>query len=392
MRPRTQVRGSDAVGMLDALLAHACQRHVSDIHMQPLRDGVVIRFRIDGILQDHQFVSRSEGTGVLTRLKVLMHADVSQAQHPQDGAFRMSYNNVSYDIRVSLFPSLYGEKAVLRLLCAEHGASTLSDLGLPAPLVAQLEQIVEMNQGFFIVTGPTGSGKTTTLYAMLQAIDRTARNVITLEDPIEYRIDRVTQTQIDPASGFHFADAMRSLLRQDPDVALIGEMRDRQTAQSAVEAALTGHLVLSSLHTTHASAAAIRLREIGVEPYLIASSLTGVLAQRLVPLLCTECKVEVAADDAQLAWARRFGVYMTGQWRAAGCAACSFQGRKGRTVIAELFTPDDLAREAMSNSQTTMGDLHAHAKRCGLQPLGAYGLELAEKGLICLTDLMRLGV
>ena len=360
--------------------------------MQPLRDGIVIRLRIDGILQDYQFVSVPEGHGMLARLKVLTQTDVTQTLQPQDGAFRIVCFDRSYDIRLSLFPSLYGEKAVLRILSADQGGGNLSELGLKDELVTQLENIIMQKQGFFVVTGPTGSGKTTTLYAMLQAIDRTTRNVVTLEDPIEYRIDRVTQTQMNQAAGFHFADAIRSLLRQDPDVALIGEMRDKETAQSAVEAALTGHLVVSSLHTTHASAAAIRLREIGVEPYLIASSLTGVLAQRLVPLLCTECKMEAPADETQQGWARRFGKYMTGQWRAVGCKACSFQGRKGRTVIAELFIPDDLAREAMRDERTTVTDMHAHAQRCGLIPLGAQGLELAEQGLISLDDLMRLGV
>lgn len=389
---RAQVRGSDTVDMLDQLLAQACQHAVSDIHVQPVRDGVIVRWRRDGILQDHQFLSVGEGKAILSRLKVLTSQDVMQTRVPQDGGFRVIVDERAFDVRLSLFPSLYGEKAVLRLLSADDTALTLPHLGLPEGVVKQLRQMSEQAQGFFVVTGPTGSGKTTTLYAMLQEIDRMTRNVITLEDPIEYRIDRVTQTQINTAISLDFADAVRALLRQDPDVALIGEMRDMKTAHSAIEAALTGHLVLSSLHTTHASAAPIRLREMGVEPYLIASSLTGVVAQRLVPLLCPECKRESAADEHHTGWAKRFDQYVTSQWIANGCDACMHQGRKGRIVIAELFVPDELAREAMRNTHTTLPDMQAHAVRCGMQPLGSYGLSLAQQGVIALEDLMRLGV
>lgn len=319
---------SSATTILDTLLATACQQHVSDIHIQPAAACTIVRLRIHGCLSDYAMITHEQSCMVAARLKVLCGVDSTQSHIPQDGAVRHAFAQRSYDVRVSFFPSLYGEKVVLRLLGQGEQRWQLDTIGLTDEQCVYLKELAQQHHGFFLVTGPTGSGKTTTLYALLGQIDSSRRNVVTLEDPIEYRMAGITQTQVRGSDDrFSFAHAVRSLLRQDPDVALIGELRDTSTARSAIEAALTGHLVLSTLHTTQASSAPIRLREMGVPAYLIASSLSGVLAQRLVSTPA------------------------------------------GRHLIAELFIPDERARQMMLHEATTAADLQREALRCGMVPL-----------------------
>lgn len=318
---------SSATTLLDVFLTFACTQAISDIHIQPAAAHTVVRLRMHGELSDYAVITHEQSRAVAARLKVLCGVDSTQSHIPQDGAIRHMFAQHSYDVRISFFPSLYGEKVVLRILGQGAQHWQLDTIGLTDEQCTRLQGLAMQQHGFFLVTGPTGSGKTTTLYALLAQIDCVRRNVVTLEDPIEYRMAGITQTQVSGQSKhFSFAHAVRSLLRQDPDVALIGELRDQQTARSAIEAALTGHLVLSTLHTTQASSAPIRLREMGVPAYLIASSLSGVLAQRLVP--------------------------------TAG----------GRQLVAELFIPDERARQTMLKETVTAADLQHEAIRCGMVP------------------------
>ena len=335
-------------------------------------------------------LASDQATRVISRLKVLSERDIMQTRAAQDGALRVAIQGAMYDVRVSFFPSLYGEKVVLRLLSQTSKQRSIAGLGFRGLLAAQLEAIASLNQGFFLVTGPTGSGKTTTLYAMLSAIDSNTRNVVTFEDPIEYRMNGITQTQA--SQTLPFSQAVRALLRQDPDVALIGEIRDTQTGCSAIEAALTGHLVLSSLHTTGASAAPIRLHEMGVPAYLIAHALTGVLAQRLVPELCKHCKYPETLSLEQEEWLAQYSVTMPHTWRAQGCRACQRTGVQGRKVIAELFLPDQQARAAFCKQRLSQDELEAHARRCGMVPMLATGIALAQNGSISVSSLISLGL
>ena len=384
--------GSDAVSIVDMLLATAAQQCASDIHLQPSAEYVAIRFRINGLLQPIHVLTHQQAAMVTSRLKVLTNKDIMQTQQAQDGSLRVLIVRAHYDVRISFFPSLYGEKVVVRLLGQQQAYQQIATLGVPAAFVEQLNAVVRQTQGFFLATGPTGAGKTTTLYALLRAVDRQKRNVVTLEDPIEYRIDGVTQTPVNTIESFRFADAMRCLLRQDPDVALIGEIRDQETACSAIEAALTGHLVLSSVHATHASAVPIRLKEMGVPAYLIASSLTGVLAQRLVPLLCEECKEQTMGDTSSQRWLQQQRIVLPAHWQARGCNACHFTGVQGRTIVAELFVPDQEARTAMVAPALTRDELQAQARRCGMVSMHSHGLTLVMAGKISLASLIQLGL
>lgn len=381
----------DAVNVCDALFAHAYTLEASDIHLQPQQHHVAVRLRVNGVLTSYDILDHDTCRAAISRLKVLASCDITQVHAPQDGALQVVHKGRACDVRVSFFPSLYGEKVVLRLLDQGRMVQDLSRLGFNECLLSSLASIVAQEQGFFLVTGPTGAGKTTTLYALLCVIDASTRNIVTLEDPIEYRIDAITQTQVNPPAGLTFATAIRSLLRQDPDVALIGELRDQETAQSAIEAALTGHLVLSSLHTSNAASAPIRLREMGIEPYVLASSLSGVLAQRLARVLCGDCKKKQVVTGEQRAWLRARSVKIKSAWQASGCATCHDTGVQGRTVIAELFILDAQARQAVM-AQTTVQEMQAHAVRAGMVPMIVQGAALVSDGVIALEELMRLGL
>ena len=378
----------DAVALVDYLIARAIQQGASDIHIEWGEYDVAVRLRIDGVLRDASLLERSHALQVISRLKVLMGLDITQQHNPQDGALRILYDAQSLDIRASFFPTLFGEKVVLRLLGSHYETMQLHALPFSGSILTALYRIAHETQGLFLVTGPTGSGKTTTLYALLQAVDRERKNVITLEDPIEYRMQRVTQTHIREHQSLQFATAMRSVLRQDPDVVLIGELRDSDTLKTAIEAALTGHLVVSTLHTGRASAVPIRLREMGIEPYLIATALKGVLAQRLVSTLCEGCKREVPASAVERAWARSQGVEILTVWGAPGCTACQCTGYDGQIVIGELWQCDASAIELLNNREATERDFQACAEKSGMTSLAQQGLALVQAGRVALADLM----
>lgn len=373
---------SDAIGLVDYLLYVAYRRVVSDIHVQFQEHDVAIRLRIDGLLQPVLHMSRQQGVAVLARLKILMGLDSTQVQMPQDGAMRLQVAGSMVDVRGSFFPSLYGEKGVVRFLNGSQDLVYLHSLPFDAPTLQALYAITRQEQGLFLVTGPTGAGKTTTLYALLQAVDCAARNVVTLENPIEYRIPGITQTQIDPSRGLTFAQGVRSLLRQDPDVALIGELRDADTVHSAIEAALTGHLVFSSLHTPRAVDAPVRLSEMGVESYLIAHALKGVLAQRLVQKLCVDCMVMRPLSQRERAWAAAHRLVLSHTGISAGCEQCSGLGFAGQTLIAELWLPTEKALQDVAGAVR-------EAQQMGMRTLLESGAALVEQGKVSIHELMH---
>lgn len=375
-----QDEGAAVSRLLHTLLeaAHACD--ASDIHIQPTHGHVIVRLRCDGLLRQYSILSPAEAALLIAHCKVAAHLDSCQTRVPQDGTMRLKQQQQWYDIRLSTFPTLYGEKLVMRLLAHDACSSMLRGLGLPTNTVAALQMITNRQQGFFLVTGPTGSGKTTTLYAMLHEIDAEQRNIITLEDPIEYRVPLVTHSQINEQSGFTFARAMRAVLRQDPDVALIGEIRDERTARTALEAALTGHLVLSSLHTTRAHAAPLRLQKMGIESAMIASSLTGVLAQRLVPLVCQKCTKSRVVTAAELAWCTEQGVAVKKTPTVVGCLECQRTGYAGRVVVSELLVMNEERRRQLLRGDPLLVE----------DSLYVDGVRLVNEGRVALESVMSL--
>jgi general secretion pathway protein E len=323
------------VRMLNAMLSQALREGASDVHVEPFETYSVVRYRVDGTLRDVVRPRRGLHAALVSRIKIMANLDIAEKRLPQDGRILLKLAGRPIDVRVSTLPAGHGERVVLRLLDKERGRLSPEKLGMAAATLAQLTGLVRQSHGIVLVTGPTGSGKTTTLYAMLSQIDTQSVNVLTVEDPIEYDLPGIGQTQVNPRIDMTFARALRAILRQDPDVIMIGEIRDRETAQIAVQASLTGHLVLATLHTNDAASAVTRLLDMGIEPFLLASSLLGALAQRLVRKLCEECR----RQDAQ------------SHWHPAGCPACGGTGFSGRTGIYELLVVDDALRDAIHQRQ-----------------------------------------
>jgi len=332
------------IRMINLILTQALRDQASDIHIEPYADHSSVRFRIDGQLREVSQPPRNLHAALVSRIKVMADLDIAEKRLPQDGRVGLRVAGKSVDVRVSVLPTGQGERAVLRLLNKDNEHITLDRLGLRSEMLAQLDESIQKPHGIYLVTGPTGSGKTTTLYAALTRLDRKKINIATVEDPIEYELSGVSQTQVNAKIGMDFPSALRALLRQDPDVMMIGEIRDQETAQIAVQASLTGHLVLATLHTNDAVSALTRLEDIGVEPYLIGSSLIGVLAQRLVRKLCVHCKEPYSPVEAE--WASISHTPLPNTiYRAVGCAHCGQSGYQGRTGIFEQVVVDSRARD-----------------------------------------------
>ncbi|OZC01276.1 GspE/PulE family protein [Rubricoccus marinus] len=335
------VPSGSAVQVVDAFLRGAAERAASDIHLEPSEAGLAVRFRLDGVLHAAADLPPHRRDEVIARVKVLAGLDIAEKRRPQDGRLRFTPSGRRpVDVRVSTIPTTSGEKVVLRLLDRDRVRLDLATLGHEPYVLGALREAIVRPHGMVLVTGPTGSGKTTTLYAALHEIDRQALNVTTVEDPVEFEIEGVAQVPVRPEIGFSFAEALRAFLRQDPDVVMVGEIRDRETAEVAVRAALTGHLVLSTLHTNDAASAVTRLVDMGVEPYLVAASLRFVLAQRLVRRTCPECRAPLAPEDL-LPEERPFATPERPVWRGYGCTACAHTGYAGRIAVAEALPISD---------------------------------------------------
>ncbi|MDQ0465745.1 general secretion pathway protein E [Caulobacter ginsengisoli] len=384
---------SDApvVRYLDGLLERALQERASDIHLEQKADRCLVRFRIDGDLRDVDPLSSAFGAGVIARIKVLADLDVASVRAPQDGRATAAIRGAPTDLRISTTPTVFGESAVVRLL-VRHGLDfTVDSLGFDQGFRDSLSQQLRKPYGLILVTGPTGSGKTTTLYAALRRLATRQRKVLTIEDPIEYVFDGINQTQVNEAAGVTFASALRAFLRHDPDVILVGEIRDSETAHLAVQAALTGHLVLATLHTNDAATAPARLADMGVERYLLAGVLIGASAQRLAPKLCEACKTPRTMTAEEGALFSAHGVDPAGArlHEAAGCRACAGTGRAGRLPLGEIFTVDETVERMISTGAPTADIRHALAAQPAFRPLAQDALSRAAAGEVSLDDVFR---
>jgi general secretion pathway protein E len=382
---------SDApvIRMINALLLQALRERASDIHFEPYEARSVVRFRVDGVLTDVIEPPRALHAALVSRLKVMASLDIAEKRLPQDGRMALKLGDKSVDVRVSTLPTGPGERVVLRLLDKDSARLDLTALGMSESTLTAIDRLIREPHGIVLVTGPTGSGKTTTLYAAMSRLDRGTLNVMTVEDPIEFALDGVGQTQVNPRIELTFARALRSILRQDPDIIMIGEIRDLETAQIAVQASLTGHLVLATLHTNDAVSAVTRLADMGVEPYLLASSLLGVLAQRLVRCLCPVCREGAAPTPAETAVLERLGSSRIERLnRPVGCPACGQSGYRGRTGIYELVVVDP-ALSRLIHDQSGEPALRAACARAGVRSLAVDGLRWLADGTTSLAELLR---
>ncbi|KID59101.1 general secretion pathway protein GspE [Pseudoalteromonas luteoviolacea] len=339
------------IKLINAMLSEAIKEGASDIHIETFEADLVIRFRVDGVLKEVLKPNRKLSSLLVSRIKVMAKLDIAEKRVPQDGRISLRIAGRAVDVRVSTMPSSFGERVVLRLLDKNNARLNLEDLGMTERNRELFSEIIAKPHGIILVTGPTGSGKSTTLYAGMTQINSKDRNILTVEDPIEYEIPGIGQTQVNPKVDMTFARGLRAILRQDPDVVMVGEIRDLETGQIAVQASLTGHLVMSTLHTNTASGAITRMEDMGVEPFLLSSSLLGVLSQRLVRTLCPSCKEPHLADEREC---ELLGVEKESQttiYRAVGCEECNFNGYKGRTGIHELLIVDEHIRELIHNGK-----------------------------------------
>ena len=363
------------IRMLNALLTQAARDGASDIHIEPYERHSSVRFRVDGTLREVVQPNRALHAALISRLKIMAELDIAERRLPQDGRISLRIGTRAVDVRVSTIPSAHGERAVLRLLDKSEGKLSLEALGMQGEVLRKFEQLVTQPHGIVLVTGPTGSGKTTTLYAGLQRLDANGNNIMTVEDPIEYELAGVGQTQVNPKIDLTFAKALRAILRQDPDIIMIGEIRDFETAQIAIQASLTGHLVLATLHTNDAPSAVTRLTDMGVEPFLLSSSLLGVLAQRLVRKLCPHCK-ERNTSGADT------------DFHPVGCDKCGHTGYSGRSGVFELLVTDDAIRAQIHN-RASEAEVRTAALASGMVLMREDGERLVRQGVTARAELLR---
>ncbi len=352
------------IRLINALLTEAIKADASDIHIEPFENRLVVRMRVDGVLREVLEQKRAIAPLIVSRIKVMAKLDIAEKRLPQDGRISLKVAGRAVDVRVSTMPSGHGERVVMRLLDKRAGRLDLEQLGMSERDLMVVNRMIHKPHGIILVTGPTGSGKTTTLYAALTRLNERSRNIMTVEDPIEYYLDGVNQTQVNPKVDMTFARGLRAILRQDPDVVMVGEIRDLETAEIAVQASLTGHLVLSTLHTNTAVGAVTRLRDMGVEPFLLSSTLLGVIAQRLVRLLCPECK---RPQPATVADCQLLGVDPADPpliYHPQGCGECNHSGYRGRTGIYEVVEVDDTLRTLIHEGGSEQA-MEAHARRFG---------------------------
>jgi general secretion pathway protein E len=377
------------IRLINALFTQALREGASDIHIEPFETRSLVRLRIDGTLRDLIEPARALHAAIVSRVKIMARLDIAEKRLPQDGRITLRVAGRAVDVRVSTIPTGHGERVVLRLLDKQAVRLDLAKLGMDDAELAHMDRLIKEPHGIVLITGPTGSGKTTTLYAALARLDATALNIMTVEDPIEYDLDGISQTQVNAKIDMSFARALRTILRQDPDVVMIGEIRDLETAEIAVQASLTGHLVFATLHTNDAVSAVNRLVDMGVEPFLLASSLIGVAAQRLVRQLCPECRKAVVRDPRRLKVVEPGLVPEGGTiYTALGCAACNQTGYRGRTGIYEMLTVDDGLRQLI-HSRASEQQLRDYAVAHGMRTLRQDGWRWVVQGVTSLEELAR---
>lgn len=390
-RLKGMAQEAPVVRLVNVLITRALDMRASDIHFEPTEKAFKVRCRIDGVLYELDSPPKNMQPAIISRLKLMANMDIAERRLPQDGRIKLRFGHRDVDIRVSTAPTIYGESVVLRLLSQEGVEYDLSKLGMDKQHLEVISELIERPFGMILVTGPTGSGKTTTLYAILRRLNKTTKKIITVEDPVEYQIDGINQIQVKPQINLTFANALRSLVRQDPDVLLIGEIRDHETADIAIESALTGHLVFSTLHTNDAPGAITRLRDLGIESFLIADSLLAVMAQRLVRVLCPSCKQPYKATKEDLKalekWFDELPSSLT-LWRHVGCKECGFTGFRGREGIFELFIiKDDIRSAIVAGKEATQLAKLAHEH--GYRPLIFHGCQKVIQGVTTISEVLR---
>lgn len=385
-------RGAPVVRAVDDLLRLAVEQRATDLHVEPFADSLHVRLRVDGLLKPIAAPPLQMARGILSRIKILAGLNITERRMPQDGRAKIVLNGNEFDLRVATMPTMYGESAVIRLLRKNSGAVALNQIGLSKRDEAKLREALQAPFGMIIVTGPTGSGKTTTLAASLDVLNEATRKILTIEDPIEYQIPGVNQSQVRPAIGLTFASALRSFLRQDPDVIMVGEMRDGETAHIGVQAALTGHLMLTTLHTNTAAAAVTRLIDMGVESFLLASSIRAIVGQRLVRILCEHCKEPYRLSAADMAGDHRFGSlgFAKGDtvYRPKGCQFCNFVGFRGRKGVFEVL---EVTEEIQKNigDKTDANELDRVARDQGMSTMTEDGVAKCRVGLTTIDEIFR---
>lgn len=353
----------DVASYLIRILNQAMKQRVSDIHFEPHAQGLRIRMRVDGFLTETAQISSADASAIISRLKIMANLDIGEKRKPQDGTLTFTQLEGSYDVRISTMPILHGEKVVLRLIKNRPEADSLDELGMSESQLVQSERLLKRASGLLIVTGPTGSGKTTTLYTMLQSLNQPDRNVVTLEDPVELQLPGVNQVQVHPKAGLTFSNGLRAMLRQDPDIIMIGEIRDRQTADIAIGAALTGHLVLSTLHTIDGASVVTRLLDMQIDAYRVAAALSGMIAQRLMRIICAQCK-------------------------GNGCQTCQQSGYLGRTGVFEVVPVDEEFSRLIADNKS-LGDLRIYLRSQGIVSLRESALEVVQQKKTTMEEYYR---
>jgi len=378
------------IRLVNQIVGRVTDLRASDIHLEPFDDGLHVRYRVDGVISTDQVVAPQHSAAVNSRVKLMAHLDIAERRLPQDGRIKTRVKGRELDLRVSTVPTVHGESVVMRVLDRTTVRYSLEAMGFAPENLDKFNHLVSRPHGILLITGPTGSGKTTTLYTALSKLDASAHKIITVEEPVEYQLEGINQIQVHQQIGLSFANALRSILRQDPDIIMIGEMRDGETAQIAVQSALTGHLVLSTLHTNTAAGAIVRLQDMGIEPYLITSSLNGVLSQRLVRRLCEHCKQAYEPDQALRVSSglERMGLGNAQLYRPVGCEHCRQSGYNGRCGIHELLLVDDSMRRNILDGLDATA-LHHKATAAGMHTLYEDGLRKVAAGITSLDELLR---
>jgi len=378
------------IRMVNQIIGRVTDLRASDIHLEPFDDGLHVRYRVDGVIYTSEIVSPQLSAAVNSRVKLMAHLDIAERRLPQDGRIKTRVKGRELDLRVSTVPTVHGESVVMRVLDRSSVRLSLEAMGFAPENLEHFNRLLARPHGILLITGPTGSGKTTTLYTALSKLDASAHKIITVEEPVEYQLEGINQIQVHPQIGLTFASALRSILRQDPDIIMIGEMRDGETAQIAVQSALTGHLVLSTLHTNTAAGAIVRLQDMGIEPYLITSSVNGVLSQRLVRRLCEHCKQPYQPAPGVMLGSglQRMGLNPPHLYRAVGCEQCRQSGYAGRCGIHELLVIDDGMRRGILDGLDA-SSLHTRATAAGMHTLYEDGLRKVAAGITSLDELLR---
>ncbi|HHY82512.1 MAG TPA: Flp pilus assembly complex ATPase component TadA [Clostridiales bacterium] len=381
-----EVNNAPVVRLVDSIIQHAIRTKASDIHIEPFEKNIRIRFRIDGELQEIMTSSKTTHSAIVTRIKIMGRMDIAEKRIPQDGRVEMHLDDRDVDLRISVLPTVYGEKIVIRLLDRSSTILTKSQLGFSEENIKMFDKLIQSPNGIILVTGPTGSGKTTTLYAVLRELNKINRNIITVEDPVEYRLEGINQVQVNVKAGLTFASGLRSILRQDPDIIMIGEIRDSETAEIAVRAAITGHLVLSTMHTNDSASTVSRLVDMGIEPYLVSSSVVGVVAQRLVKKICTNCKTEYKPSHPEMVLLNLRGDEVL--YRGEGCSLCGNTGYKGRTAIHEIMLMTRELRELVDH-RASIDEIRSCAAKYGTITLRDSCVQLVQKGITTTEEMLK---